>query len=82
MKSKIFVIIAVCTAMLTVLLFSVNKETVTESKAVIVHAQYESGKWVSEYGGGSTPFRCVCVKDMLRSDCRVGDTSSNLSLCE
>lgn len=45
------------------------------------NAQFESGKWVAEYGGGSTPFRCVCVKNIFKTQCRVGDISSNLKLC-
>ncbi|MBO8477863.1 MAG: hypothetical protein IAB80_03075 [Bacteroidetes bacterium] len=44
--------------------------------------QFESGKWVAEYGNGSAPFRCVCVKDFFKSQCRVGDTSTKMSLCE
>ena len=44
-------------------------------------AQYESGKWVAEYSGAGTPLRCVCVKNMLHSACRVGDITSKTSLC-
>lgn len=40
------------------------------------------GKWVPEYGGASTPFRCKCISATLRYQCVVGDTSSDLSLCE
>ncbi len=44
-------------------------------------AQYDSGKWVAEYSGGNTPLRCVCVKNMFHSACRVGDITSKTSLC-
>ncbi len=46
-----------------------------------MRAQYESGKWVPEYGGGTVPTRCACVKNVMRSACRVGDLTTNLSLC-
>lgn len=42
----------------------------------------KSGKWVAEYGGGSTPFRCVCTSSTWRAQCVVGDITSNISLCE
>lgn len=42
----------------------------------------KSGKWTPEYGGGATPFRCICTSNMWRSQCVVGDITSNLSLCE
>lgn len=44
-------------------------------------AQYESGKWVPEYVGSDVPSRCSCVKSAVRSACRVGDSSTKLSLC-
>jgi len=54
----------------------------TNSEEYVANAQYESGEWVPEYGGGSTPFRCACVKNLLRTQCRVGDITSNIKLCE
>lgn len=42
----------------------------------------EGGKWVAEYGGASTPFRCKCISALLTYKCVIGDFSSNLSLCE
>jgi len=42
----------------------------------------KSGKWVPEYGGGSRPFRCACAESLMSSQCRVGDITSNISLCE
>lgn len=41
-----------------------------------------SGKWVAEYGGSSTPFRCVCCSSIWKGHCVVGDTTSDLSKCE
>lgn len=46
-----------------------------------MRAQYESGKWVPEYVGSDVPSRCSCVKSAVRSACRVGDSSTKLSLC-
>lgn len=42
----------------------------------------KTGKWVPEYGGGSTPLRCVCADSLTNSDCLVGDITSKTSLCE
>jgi hypothetical protein len=42
----------------------------------------EGGKWVAEYGGGSSPFRCKCVSHLIDRQCVVGDTTTNLSKCE
>lgn len=87
MKTKLL-IIALC--MFSIVYISsltangeTNSETTGREKTSSVSTrQFESGKWVAEYGGGSVPFRCACVKDPLRSQCRVGDTSTLLSLCE
>ena len=45
-------------------------------------ATAKSGKWTPEYGGGATPFRFICTSNMWRSQCSVGDITSNVSLCE
>lgn len=43
---------------------------------------FSSGKWVAEYFGQSTPVRCVCISAALNAKCRVGDSTSNTSLCD
>lgn len=43
---------------------------------------FESGKWVAVYMGSRVPEKCVCVKNIFRSQCMVGDFSSDTSLCE
>lgn len=54
----------------------------TNSYQTTNHPKSKGGKWVAEYGGGSSPFRCKCVEHMLISQCVVGDLSGDLSLCE
>jgi hypothetical protein len=53
-----------------------------DKRGSAIASESKSGKWVAEYGGGSTPFRCVCTSNWLRSQCVVGDTTSDLSKCE
>lgn len=42
----------------------------------------KGGKWVAEYGGFSTPFRCKCISALFKYKCVEGDISADLSLCE
>lgn len=53
-----------------------------KSTNVSVASFLEGGKWVPEYGGAATPFRCYCISALLKYQCRIGDISSDLSLCE
>lgn len=55
---------------------TLNQDVVTAS------SEPESGKWIPEYGGQATPFRCVCTSSKISSECLVGDFTSNTSLCE
>lgn len=63
------------------LLIDFNGKTSSFDVEVAI-ADPKSGKWIAEYGGGSTPFRCTCASSLTKSDCIVGDTTSNTSLCE
>lgn len=87
MKKKLLItglciVCIVCISSLTANGGTNSEKTGREETSSVSARQFESGKWVAEYGGGSVPFRCACVKDPLRSQCRVGDTSTLLSLCE
>ena len=62
--------------------FSRNISTNSKGVPTAVSATSKSGKWVAEYGGGSVPFRCYCASHALRSQCRVGDYTSDVTLCE
>ena len=53
--------------------------TKSESKAERVH---HCAKWVVEYAGQAYPVRCRCVASLTHCDCIIGDTTSDLSLCE
>lgn len=55
---------------------------VMEYSALAADIIQPSGKWVAEYGGSSTPFRCTCCNSFWRSQCTVGDTTSDLKKCE
>ena len=61
---------------------TLDDNKISKSSSKTFYAAPKSGKWVPEYGGASTPFRCVCVESVTTSECLVGDTTSNISLCE
>lgn len=54
----------------------------SQESSSVSSRQFESGKWVAVYGGSSRPEKCVCVKSTFRTQCMVGDFTTNLSLCE
>lgn len=75
-KSILVILIVSASFSISAVVYSNNKNDVH------VVPYTKSGKWVPEYGGASVPFRCYCTSHFFRSQCVVGDYTSNLSLCE
>ena len=75
-KSFLVILIASVCLSISTAVYSSNKNDVSAVPYT------KSGKWVPEYGGASVPFRCYCTSHFFRSQCVVGDYTSNLSLCE
>lgn len=86
MKKKLLIIGLCLSCIVSVCSLTVSgAETSSENsknKQSVSSKQFESGKWVGVYEGGSSPVKCVCVESWLDSECLVGDISKNLSLCE
>lgn len=70
--------------LLVILVSVIGFVSITEmgNSALAAGIVQPSGKWVAEYGGGATPFRCTCCNSFWRSQCTVGDTTSDLKKCE
>lgn len=87
MKRKLLIIALCITCIVCVSSLTANGETDSaktgrEKTSSVSARQFESGEWVPLYMGSAVPERCVCVKNILRTQCMVGDISTNLSLCE
>lgn len=61
---------------------ALNLQKALNQDIMTASSEPKSGKWVAEYGGQATPFRCTCTSSMSSSECLVGDYTSNTSLCE
>lgn len=74
-ESSVFILAFICSCLFVA--FSANAQTFQ-----IGTRNFDGGKWVPEYGGAAQPFRCVCTSSFTCNQCRVGDITSNVSLCE